>query len=118
MDIGFDVFDSIERDWKKIFLSHYPLLAKPMAKSREFDAVFYGHNHLQHKGKVWECLVVNPWEIGAYKTGIASFAIYNTENNDAQIIPIEHAITTNTPYSQKLFKDIWFNFNTTTSHQY
>jgi len=33
LEIGFDVFDTIELDSRKIFLSHYPMLAKSMARS-------------------------------------------------------------------------------------
>jgi len=29
---GFDTFDIVELDRKKIFMTHYPMLAKPMAK--------------------------------------------------------------------------------------
>ena len=70
MEVGFETFDSLEIDGRKIFLSHFPMLAKPMAKSGEFDAVFYGHNHLKNREIVRGCLVVNPGEIGAYKTGL------------------------------------------------
>ena len=118
LTVWFDVFDIIEIDWKKIFLSHYPMLAKHMAKSWDFDAVFYGHNHLKHKEYIWECLVLNPGEIWAYKTGIAHFAIYDTKTNNAEIIEVKNAITSNTKESQKLFKEIWFEFSKTESHQY
>jgi len=118
LEIGFDVFDILELDNRKIFLSHYPLLAKPMAKSGEFDAVFYGHNHLKNKEVIGECLVLNPGEIGAYKTGIASFAIYDTKTNDAEIIEIEGSITTNTEESQKMFKEIEYEFNKQKGHKF
>lgn len=49
LKVGFDVFDNIEIDNRKIFLSHYPTLANPIAKSWDFDAVFYWHNHLKKK---------------------------------------------------------------------
>lgn len=118
LEMGFDVFDIIEIDNRKLFLSHYPLLAKSMAKSWDFDAVFYGHNHLKNKEFIWDCLVVNPGEIGAYKTGIATFAIYDTKNNDAEIIEIENSITTNTPEAQEKFKEIEYKFNKQKWHQY
>ncbi len=118
MEVGFETFDSLEIDGKKIFLSHFPMLAKPMAKSGDFDAVFYGHNHLKNKEMVGECLVVNPGEIGAYKTGLATFAVYDTKTNDAEIVEIEGGITTNTEESKKKFENIKFEFNKQRGHEY
>jgi predicted phosphodiesterase len=43
---------------------------------------------LKSKERIGECLVLNPGEVGAYKTGIGSYAIYNTETNDAEIFEI------------------------------
>lgn len=117
LEIGFDVFDILEIDNRKLFLTHYPILAKPMAKSGEFDAIFYGHNHLMKKEMVGKCLVLNPGEIGAYKTGIAHFAVYDTKTNDAEVIKVENSITTNTKESQKVFKEIEYEFNKQKGHQ-
>jgi len=89
------VFDFFEVDWRKIFLSHYDEIAIPIAKSWEFDAVFYWHNHDKHKELIWNCLLLNPWEVWAYKTGVWTYAIYDTQTNDAEIIDIENSITTN-----------------------
>ncbi len=111
LEVWFDTFDSIEVDGRKLFLSHYPMLAKPMAKSGDFDAVFYWHNHEKIKDIIWSCLVLNPWEIGAYKTWLWTYAIYDTKTNDAEIIEIENGITTNTQISQDKFKEIKFEFN-------
>ena len=52
------------------------------------------------------CLVINPGEIGAYKTGIGTFAIYDTKTNDAEIIEIQNSITTNTKIAQEKFEEI------------
>ena len=117
LEVGFDTFDIIEIDNRKLFLTHYPILAKPMAKSGEFDVVFYGHNHLKHKEIIGKCLLVNPGEIGAYKTGTANFAIYDTETNDAEIIEIESSITTNTEISKKMFEEIVYEFNKQKGHK-
>lgn len=118
LEIWFDVFDKIEIDGRKIFLSHYPMLARPMAKSGDFDAVFYGHNHLKNKDMIWDCLVLNPGEVGAYKTWIATFAIYDTKINDAKIIEIKNSITANTKEAQEKFKEINYEFNKQKGHQY
>jgi len=36
-----NTYDFLEFDGKKIFITHHPELAEPMAKSGEYDAVFY-----------------------------------------------------------------------------
>ena len=118
MEIGFDIFDEIELGNKKIFLTHYPLLAKPIAKSGDYDAVFYGHNHTKNKENVGDCLVLNPGEIGAYKTGQCTFAIYDSELNDAEIIEVENSVTTNTEESKKKFEEISYQFNKLKGHKY
>lgn len=83
----------LEEDGRNIFITHYPELAEPVAKSGDFDAVFYGHDHLKHQSQVGNCLVVNPGEIAAAKTGEATFAIYDTEHNKAGIFTIHDAAT-------------------------
>ena len=88
LEVGFDVFDTLEIEWRKLFLTHYAILAKPMAKSWDFDAVFYGHDHQCFMWKIWDCLILNPWEISANKTQKSTFAIYNTTDNSAEIIEL------------------------------
>ncbi len=117
LEVGFETFDILEIDDRKLFLTHFPMLAKPMASSKQFDAVFYGHNHLKNKEKIGDCLVLNPGEVGAYKTGVATFAVYDTKTNDAEIIEIDNSITTNTKESQKKFKEIEYEFNKQKGHQ-
>lgn len=89
------VFDIVEFDSKKIFLSHYNTIAESMAKSWDFDAVFYGHDHIVHEWYIWECYILNPWEVWAHKTWKSSYAIYDTILNKAQIFFLD------TPSSNK-----------------
>lgn len=96
LEVGFDTYDFLEIDGRKIFLTHYPLLAKPMARSGDFEVVFYGHDHQKNKEKIGKCLVVNPGEISAHKTGEASFAVYDTKTNEAEIINLEKHVSTKT----------------------
>ena len=117
LEIGFDIFDKIELDGRKIFLTHYPMIAKPIAKSGDFDAVFYGHNHLKNKEMVGKCLLLNPGEVGAYKTGKPTFAIYDTKSNKAEILEIPNSITTNTEESKKKFEEIKYKFNELKGHK-
>jgi hypothetical protein len=116
LEVGFDIFDTFEIDGKKLFLTHYPFIAKSMAKSGDFDAVFYGHNHLKHKERIGNCLLLNPGEVGAYKTGEPTLAMYDTQTNDAEILKIPNSITANTKISQKKFKEISYEFNKLKGH--
>tara|TARA_Y100000310_G_scaffold337525_1_gene424774 strand:+ start:251 stop:835 length:585 start_codon:yes stop_codon:yes gene_type:complete len=116
LEVGFTVFDSIEVGGKKLFLSHYPMLGKSMAKSGDFDAVFYGHNHLKHKEMVGDCLLMNPGEISGYKTNEPSFAVYDSETNSAEFISFS-GITTNTEVSKAKFTDIKYEFNKQRGHR-
>lgn len=117
LTVGFDTFDTYEIDRRKLFLTHYPLIAKPMARSGDFDAVLYGHDHLKNKEWIGNCLVLNPGEVGAYKTGVCSFAIYNTAENDAKIIEVENSITTNTELVKGTFEKIKLKWSQQKSHQ-
>jgi len=102
-------YDFLEIDNRKIFITHYNNLAKPMAKSGNFDAVFYGHNHQKQIIKIGNCLVVNPGEICALRTGFASFALYDTNNNQAEIITLENSISTRTKLSLPYIKAAGMN---------
>ena len=118
MTIGFDTYDFLEIDSRKIFITHYPLLAKPMAKSGEFDAVFYGHDHEKNIDKVNNCIVVNPGEISTHKTGIASFAIYDTEINNAEIIEIKNSISTKTKEDIAYLRKMRLSFSKPGTYKY
>ncbi|MBS3123708.1 metallophosphoesterase [Candidatus Woesearchaeota archaeon] len=118
LTVGFDTFDFLEVDGRKLFLTHYPLLAKPMAKSGEYDAVFYGHDHKKNIDKIGNCLIVNPGEISAHKTGIASFAIYDTKTNTAEIVDITETVTTRTTEAVNFLENSKFRFTKSKTHNY
>lgn len=118
LTVGFDTFDILEFDSRKIFLTHYPTLAKPMAKSGEFDAVFYGHDHKKNIDQFGNCLVVNPGEISAHKTAEATYAIYDTDTNTAELFVIEGSISVRTDKVQQYKKNIGFEYSKSKGHQY
>ena len=84
-----ETFDIFEIAWRKLFLTHYPVLARPMAKSWDFDAVFFGHTHSVFAEQVNDSLLLNPGELSAHKTWTATFAIYDSDSNTAEIIELE-----------------------------
>jgi len=118
MTIADNVYDFLEIENRKIFITHYPDLAKPMAKSGEFDAVFYGHNHIKNKDRVGNCLVVNPGEVSGHKNSQISFAIYDTEKNDADIVDVEGGVFVKNKEVEEYLNELGFEFSKTKSHQY
>lgn len=74
-DIFEDVIDGI-----KIFMNHYPRIAELATKSGEFDLCIHGHTHEYREEKVGNTILINPGEIQGYKTGKASFVIFDTKD--------------------------------------
>lgn len=87
-DISEESFREILIEKRKIFLTHFPLLAKHAAQSSEYDAVFYGDNHTQKIEKKGKTLVVNPGELSGFKTNKPGFAIWDTDKNDIETISL------------------------------
>ena len=98
-------FDFRDVDGRKFFLTHYDDLAKPMAQSGLYDAVFFGHNHDLSHEKIRDCWLLNPGELAASKTKTATFIIYDTQANDFEIINLEGSITLKTPLMEAYFKE-------------
>ena len=110
LTIASSTFDSVEWGGKRLFLTHYPQPVNSMAKSGDYDAVFYGHNHKKHMSYEGDCLILNPGEISAHKTGIAHFALYDSNANSAEIIPVEgDTITVLTDTVKEFRKTITFD---------
>lgn len=87
-------YGEVKLDGKKIAFCHYPKLGELLARSREYDAVFYGHTHDVDNKKVGKTLLLNPGAVcginfdkGAYDK--ATYAIYDTSKNFANIIEIK-----------------------------
>jgi len=93
MEVSNNTYDFLELGGKKIFITHHNDLAIPMAESGNYDAVFYGHDHIRRQAKIVDCHVVNPGELCAQKSGVASFAIYDTEIDQVDIIELKNSIT-------------------------
>lgn len=77
----------LDFDGVTIAVTHYPFYAEALAKTGDYNAVFYGHNHVASVKKINGCLWLNPGEVLGFK-GDCTCAIYNTESNTAEIISI------------------------------
>jgi putative phosphoesterase len=91
LTMGEKIYDFLEIDDRKIFLTHFDDIAEAMAKSGEYDAVFYGHNHMKDKRMIEKCLLLNPGELAAQKYDKASFAVYDTVANNAELYDLGDA---------------------------
>jgi len=96
LSVSLTVYDFITLDGKNIFLSHYENLAKPMALSGQYDAVFFGHTHISSYDKINDCHICNPGELAAAKTGHATYAIYDTASDQVDLITLEGSISLRT----------------------
>jgi len=101
-----ECFDICQVWWRKIFLTHYPLLAEAVSKSWDYDAVFYGHDHKVYNNYQDNCLIFNPWEISAHKTQTCTFWVYNTETNTAEIHEILNASSIKTQISDDFMNSL------------
>ena len=105
LTVSLNTYDFVHMGGRQIFLSHYDDLAYPMAESGRYDAVFYGHNHKMKKDKFENCLVVNPGEICAQKSGVATMAIYDTEKHKVEMITLDDIITLKSDFVDKYFRE-------------
>ncbi len=78
----------IELGGKKIFLNHYPEVAKKAAESGKYDLIFYGHTHRPWEEMINKCRLVNPGEVAGqrYKP---TFALYDTETDKLELKILE-----------------------------
>ena len=85
-------FGEIKLGNRKIAFNHYPKLGELLAKTGDYDAVFYGHTHVAVNKKIGKTLLLNPGAVCGIqggKPGIATYAIYDTKTNSAKILEIE-----------------------------
>lgn len=81
-------FGQVELEGKKLAFCHYPKLADLLSRTEDFDAVFFGHTHQAGMGNHGRTLLLNPGAICGIKDGKyeeASYAIYDTETNSAEL---------------------------------
>lgn len=86
-DISAEAFREVELEGRKVFLVHFPELAMHAARTGDYAAVLYGHNH---KAKVEKLdngtLLANPGELSGMATRKPSFGIWDSEANDMELI--------------------------------
>ncbi len=78
----------LELGGKKIVFNHYPDEAKKLAQTGKYDVVFYGHNHTPWEETIGQTKMFNPGTL-AGMFNKATFAIYDTDTNEAKLIILE-----------------------------
>jgi putative phosphoesterase len=70
---------------EKVAYIHTPVLARALASTGDYVAVFYGHTHKAKIEKVGNCWLVNPGEIMGRQNN-PTYVIYDTKLNKPEII--------------------------------
>lgn len=76
---------------KKIHMQHYPRAGEIAFASNLYEIVIYGHTHEWREEKANGKLLLNPGEIQGYGTGIASFALVETDTLEVEKIIINNS---------------------------
>lgn len=72
---------------RSVALTHYPLYARALARTGDYDAVFSGHTHERHEERYGRSLWLNPGEVMGWK-GPGSVAIWDSEANTAEFLTL------------------------------
>lgn len=80
-------YAELEFGGRKIAINHYPEIAKRVAESGAFDAVFSGHDHEQYLHRIGKTLWANPGEVMG-RFGDPTFGVYDTESGAFEHIRI------------------------------
>ena len=83
----FSEMGELELDKKKIAICHYPKLARGLALTGGYNAVFYGHDHKASSDLIGKTLLANPGEVMG-RFGKCTFGIYETRSNKFQIVKV------------------------------
>lgn len=81
---------------KQIAVQHFDYLARPIAKSGNYDVVCFGHNHELEISRDARCLLINPGPImgakfssGRWEDVTPTFVLYDTLANEAHVFAID-----------------------------
>ncbi len=83
-------------DGQRFAVNHFDYLAKPMAKSGDFDVVCFGHNHELEVSNEGDCLLINPGPImgakfssGKWEDVATTYFVYDTNMRQAEAFSIQ-----------------------------
>lgn len=81
---------------RKLAANHFDYLARPLAASGQYDAVFFGHNHRREISRAGRTLLVNPGPImgaafgpdGTREDVAHTLAVYDTATGEAASLEV------------------------------
>ncbi len=87
-----DLYEELEIDEKKIFITHYDKIGDLAAKSGDYQATFCGHNHVFNSVVLANgCLLANPGEVSGHMFGKPTFGVWDSITNRFKVIQIAGA---------------------------
>jgi putative phosphoesterase len=96
-------------DGKRIAMNHFDYLARPMAKSGDYDVVCFGHNHEFEISRQGSTLLINPGPImgakfsrGKWQDTDATFVIYDTQTESPQAFSIDRKTKDVSPFESSI----------------
>lgn len=88
-------------DGRRVAMNHFDYLARPIAKSGDYDVVCFGHNHELEISRQSTTLLINPGPImgakfssGKWEDTAATFVIYDTRTDSVEAFAIDRASST------------------------
>jgi putative phosphoesterase len=78
---------------RRVFVNHYPGVARAVAAAGTHDLVAYGHDHTAHTERLGRTLLVNPGSVMGYQPAGDRFvtptvAVYDTETGEAERVAL------------------------------
>ncbi len=78
---------------RRIFVNHYPQIARPVAASGHYDLVLYGHDHRRHEEHVGYSTLLNPGSVMGYQPADHTYhtptvAVYDTDSGKSIFYPL------------------------------
>jgi putative phosphoesterase len=80
-------FAELEYGGRKIAVTHYPEIGRPLARSGLYDLVCHGHSHERLVEQEGQTLRVNPGEVMG-RFGLSTYALYDTDSGQAEFVEV------------------------------
>jgi putative phosphoesterase len=77
----------VELGGLRVAVNHYPVIARGLARSGDYDLVCYGHDHMRYEGREGDCLLVNPGELMGLK-GPSTLAVVETSSRQVSWVEL------------------------------
>ncbi len=74
-------YAELSLDGRSFAINHFDNIGRALAKGNTFDVVCFGHNHQYETQRIGRTRLINPGEIHGLRSGKATFACYDTQND-------------------------------------